>query len=160
MTVPRSPKIVGVPFKTRQKYGNVRVKLDGYSFDSQVEAAEYGRLKLLQMAGEISELKVHPRFPLEVNGKRICVYEGDFSFLERVISETPGILMTFFSARRVVLDVKGFPTPEYKIKRELFRALYPDADFRELNTDKSSTRKAWTKFAATRGAVQTQAGGK
>ena len=136
------------------KFNARRVKADGYTFDSQAEAAEYGRLKLLQMANEISGLQVHPRFPLEVNGKRICVYEADFSFLERTPKTTAGVRLTFFSVRRVVLDVKGFATPEYKIKCELFKALYPDADFRELNTDKSSTRKAWTKFAGAR--VQTQ----
>lgn len=144
MTVPRSSRA--------GKFNAKRTKADGYSFDSLAEYARYVALKLLSRSNAIYDLRVHPVYALEVSGRRICNYEADFSYREW------HDLATSSSVRNVLVveDVKGFATPEYKIKRELFRALYPDADFRELNTDKSSTRKAWTKFAATRGAVQTQ----
>ncbi len=98
------------------KYGNKRVREDGHTFGSQAEYARYKELRLLQRAGQITALEVHPRYPLEVNGRRITVYEADFSFRE--------------NGRLVVTDTKGVETPAFKIKAELFRALYPDADFR------------------------------
>lgn len=139
------------------KFNATLVREDGYTFDSQAEHARYRDLKLLVRANSIIELTVHPRYPLVVNGMTVAIYEADFSYRPVVIT----IAEVFVPVRRLVVeDVKGFPTPEYKIKRELFKALYPDADFRELNTDKSSERKAWTKFATSRGSgVQTQDGG-
>lgn len=100
------------------KYGNKRVREDGHTFDSKAEHAEYLRLKLLQRAGQISELHVHTRFPLDVNGRRIGTYTDDFDFRE--------------NGRLVISDVKGVATDAYKMKRELMLALYPDAEFREL----------------------------
>jgi hypothetical protein len=98
------------------KYRNVPVTLDNYRFDSKAEAARYCELKLLERAKEISDLTVHPRFPLEVNGERICIYEADFSFRE--------------NGKLIVVDTKGYETDVFKIKAKLFRALHPDLDFR------------------------------
>lgn len=105
----------------RAKYGAVRVKEDGYSFDSRAEHRKYCELKLLVRSREIFDLRVHPRFPLEVSGARIAIYESDFSWRESTNK---------MGGKLVVLDVKGFPTPEFKLKAALFRALYPDVDFR------------------------------
>lgn len=136
------------------KFNAKRVKADGYTFDSEAEYARYCDLRFLLIGKQIADLSVHPRYPLDVNGKRICVYEADFAYRE-IVRVVDGHLVQ--SMYLTVEDVKGFPTPEYKIKRELFKALYPDAEFRELNTDKASERKAWTKFATSRGSgVQTQ----
>ncbi len=52
-------------FRRRGKYGNRKVKVDGYTMDSQAEAQRYTYLKLLQMAGEISNLEVHEVFELQ-----------------------------------------------------------------------------------------------
>lgn len=159
MTVPRSTR--------SGKFNAKRMKADGYTFDSLAEHSRYCELRLLQAGRQISQLTVHPRYPLIVNGAKVGTYECDFSYLEPramppqaivydgSITATGGITTV-----RVCEDVKGFVTPEARLKMNLFKALYPDADFRELNTDKASVRKAWTKFAGSRGAVQTQAGGK
>jgi len=48
------------------KYRNVRVRIDGITFDSLREAARYGELKLLQGAGLIRDLEVHPVYALQV----------------------------------------------------------------------------------------------
>lgn len=105
----------------KHKYGAKRATLDGYSFDSQAEKNRYASLALAQRAGQISELKVHPRYPLRVNEQHIAAYEADFSFYEPHPK----------SGRRfVVLDIKGVHTEAFKIKAKLFCALYPHADFR------------------------------
>lgn len=108
------------------KYGNRRVLADGYRFDSLAEYARYQELKLLAAAGELDELRVHPRYLLQegfrYKGKteRPIFYEADFSY-----RETDGAL--------VVEDVKGTRTPAYLLKRKLFLAKYRTVyDFREI----------------------------
>ena len=46
------------------KYRAVKTTIDGITFDSKKEAAEYGRLKLLEQAGVISDLELQPRFEI------------------------------------------------------------------------------------------------
>lgn len=92
------------------KYGNVRTELDGIRFDSKAEAERYAFLKLMQKIGEVSDLEIQPGFRLEVNGKLICTYKGDFAYRDK-------------QGRFVVEDVKGFRTPAFNLKAKLFRAL-------------------------------------
>jgi dsDNA-binding SOS-regulon protein len=62
------------------KYGAVRTEVDGISFASKKEARRYSELKLLERAGEIADLQLQPRFPLTVNGVRVCTYVADFQY--------------------------------------------------------------------------------
>ena len=52
-------------------YQATRVEIDGHKFDSKAEAKRYGQLKLAQMGGRVRALKVHPRVPIVINGKKI-----------------------------------------------------------------------------------------
>lgn len=99
--------------RPRSKYGNVVTERDGIKFHSAKEARRYGELKLLERAGEVYGLRLQPRFPLEVNGKLICTYVGDFEYSPKDIKDRP-----------IVEDAKGFRTPEYKLKAKLFEALF------------------------------------
>lgn len=94
------------------KYGNRKTVVDGITFASAKEARRYGDLKLLERAGEISALRLQPRFPLEVEGKLICTYVADFAYICKG------------EAEETIEDVKGVQTPVFKIKRKLFEALY------------------------------------
>lgn len=98
------------------KYGNRRVEADGVSFASAKEARRYGELKLLERAGEIAELRLQPRFPLIVNGVKVCTYVADFSYHPTF----RGAVM----AQQTIEDVKGFKTDVYKLKAKLFHALH------------------------------------
>lgn len=102
----------------RTKYKNQPVVVDGIRFASKREAHRYGELKLLQRAGEISGLQRQPRFVLSVQGQEICSYIGDFQYSERK------------GHPYVIEDVKGFETPEFKIKWRLAQALHPGIDWR------------------------------
>lgn len=106
------------------KYGAVKVKDSGYTFDSKAEHRRWQELSLLVSAAQISDLCVHPRYPLNVAGKCICIYIPDFTYREK--------------GRLVAEDVKGVVTDAYRIKRELFKVLYPDADFRELKLGRAA----------------------
>lgn len=94
--------------------------LDGILFDSKAEMNRYAELRMLERAGIIAKLKLQPSFELLSNtGKeRGFSYRADFEYEE--------------DGRRIVEDVKGHRTDVYKLKRKLFRAQYPEIDFREI----------------------------
>src|SRR5205085_9305605 len=98
------------------KYGNRKVEVDGITFHTAKEAERYVELKLLERAGEIFALNLQPRYPLVVNGVKVCTYVADFVYC---IPADQGARPT-----RVVEDVKGYKTPEYKLKAKLFQALH------------------------------------
>ena len=100
------------------KYNARRVKADNYTFDSQAEHRRYCQLKLLERAGEIQGLAVHPKFELLPKEGKLCAvqYEADFSYTEN------GAL--------VVEDVKGYETPVFRLKMNMFKRRYPTVDFR------------------------------
>jgi len=94
------------------KYHARPTEVDGHRFASMAEARRYSELMLLQRAGEITDLELQPRYPLEVNGIKVATYVGDFRYQE---------------GNEIVLeDVKSEPTktPVYKLKKKLLYAIY------------------------------------
>lgn len=104
------------------KYRNKKVQVDMYVFDSIAESVRYKELKLLERAGEISELTLQPRFLLQEafrkNGKsyRKIEYIADFQYIEK--------------GKTIVEDVKGIQTDVFKLKHKIFEKLYPDLELR------------------------------
>lgn len=93
------------------KYRNVKVRVDGILFDSKREAGRYGELKLLEKAGEITDLELQPEFLIYVGGIRICKYFADFGYKNK-------------DGERVIEDAKAIRTKEYQLKKRLVRALH------------------------------------
>lgn len=93
------------------KYKNIRTSVDGFVFDSQREARRYGELKLLVRSGDIHSLELQPRFPIVINGVKVCTYVADFGYADHTGSP-------------VVEDVKGVKTPIYRLKAKLVKAVY------------------------------------
>ena len=104
------------------KYHNKKVQIDMNVFDSIAESRRYKELKLLERAGEISELELQPRFLLQEgfkkNGKtfRKIEYIADFKYIE--------------NGKIVIEDVKGKETEVFKLKRKLFEHEYPDYELK------------------------------
>lgn len=96
------------------KYGNKKITVDGITFDSKKEYNRWYELKLLERAGEISNLKRQEKFQIiptqkDSQGKvieRPVYYIADFTYTDNRTGEL------------VVEDTKGFKTPEYIIKRK------------------------------------------
>ena len=94
------------------KYGNRKVEVDGHRFDSKAEAMRYLELKLLNQAGQISQLELQPAFELlparKVAGQRLrkLTYVADFSY-----TDEDGV--------RHIEDVKGVETEVFRIKQKL-----------------------------------------
>ena len=99
--------------KKQNKYHNVKVQIDGHTFDSKAEAARYQELKLMQRAGAIREFSLQPNFALEAG----IHYRADF-------------LVTGKDGTVWAEDVKGFETKEFKLKKKLFEWKYPQIELR------------------------------
>lgn len=92
----------------RHKYNAIPTEADGIKFSSKKEARYYGELKLRQRAGEVVFFLRQIPFHLPGNTK----YVTDF--------------MVFTSDGDVeFIDVKGYVTPQYKMKKKQVEALYP-----------------------------------
>ena len=110
---------------SRSKYKAVPTVVDGVRFASKAEAKRDAELQLLAKAGDIINLKRQPRFPLVVNGVKVCTYVGDWRYRERARWKHQAD--TFCD---VVEDRKGVLTPAFKIKWALAKALYPEIEWR------------------------------
>ena len=94
------------------KYNARPTVVDNIRFASKKEAARYCDLKLLQKAGEISELELQPKYKIIVFDRLICSYIADFRYRDCVSDEL------------VVEDVKGVKTPAYRLKNKLMWAVH------------------------------------
>jgi hypothetical protein len=52
-------------------------------FDSQAEFTRARELKLLEAAGEVSELAYQVKYPLTVNEQHLCFYIADFTYTDK-----------------------------------------------------------------------------
>jgi hypothetical protein len=87
--------------------------LTGERFDSKAEGSRYLTLKALERAGRIRDLERQPGFTLHgLDGSKLCTYRADFRHVD---VET---------GRTVITEVKGFPTPLWKLKRKLVESEY------------------------------------
>ena len=101
-----------------RKYHNKKVEYDGYTFDSIKEKNYYIKLKLLEKAGKIKELELQKEYELQpsykLNNKtyRSIKYRADFTY------------KTTEDDKLHVIDVKGFRTDVYRLKKKLFEYKY------------------------------------
>lgn len=95
------------PWQSTHKYNAKRVEIDGVKFHSTSEGARYHYLKAEQLAGRLIFFLMQTR--IDIPGS---TYRLDF--------------LEFWADGRIVwLDVKGFETEAFKIKRRAVEAIYP-----------------------------------
>ena len=71
------------PIEKRPKYGNKKTTTaDGILCDSQKEAKRWEELRLLFLAGQITDLLPHPSYPLYVKGTRVGRITFDSLYVE------------------------------------------------------------------------------
>ena len=109
-----------LPSVKASKYRNIKKELDGIKFDSTAEANYYASLLLLKKSGVVSSIELQPVFELRPkfqssNGKNIRAwkYKADFKVI-------------YSDGKTEIVDVKGFETRDYKIKRNQFLYLYSE----------------------------------
>jgi len=103
----------------RHKYNARKMIVDGITFSSGKEARRYQELRLLEAAGEISDLQLQKVYELIPKGidERAATYRADFTYME--------------AGKKIIEDVKGIKTPVYILKRKLMKFRFPDLIFRE-----------------------------
>ncbi len=65
---------------TKNKYNAIKQTYKGEIFDSKKELNRFMELEILLRAREISDLELHPKFDLMVNGVKIGRYTADFRY--------------------------------------------------------------------------------
>lgn len=102
----------------QSKYKNKKVTCDGYTFDSKKERNYYLKLKTMEELGLIKNLELQKEYILQdkfvLNGKtrRKITYKADFCYVSTEDNKIH------------VVDVKGFKTEVYKLKKKLFEYKY------------------------------------
>ena len=110
------------------KYNATKCLVDGIEFASKREANRYLKLRLLERAGEISDLRLQVDFELIPNqyrtekryGKNGKPLKDKEVLLERKVVYRADFVYTDKNGKTVVEDTKGFRTTEYVLKRKMF----------------------------------------
>jgi len=101
------------------KFNNVKVEIDGHTFDSVKEKEFYGSLKLKKKAGLIKDFKIQVQYDIKVNNIHIAYYYLDF-----LIENNDGSFE--------YVDIKGkdkktnkfIKTGVFALKKRLVEAIY------------------------------------
>ena len=100
------------------KYHSKKVIIDGHKFDSKKEAEYYLYLKSELQKGNIYDLELQKEYILQESFKignktrRKITYKADFSYF------------TAKDDKLHVIDVKGFKTDVYRLKKKIFEKRY------------------------------------
>ena len=102
--IPAADFITRMAKKPGNKFGAKRVTIDGITFHSKAEARFYCDLKLREKIGEVTDVELQPKFPLQAgdDGDVIGVYKADFRFYDHI------------QKRHRVVDIKGVSTREFR----------------------------------------------
>jgi len=114
---------IGLAAAPRPKYGAIPRRIDGFRFDSGREALRYRDLRILEAAGLVTALEVHPRFAIDVVNlsdraaglvTHCGTYTADFRYQD------------VSSGELVIEDVKSPPTrtTAYRLRKRLIEAIH------------------------------------
>ena len=109
--------------KKANKFKAQKTVVDGIKFDSKVESQYYSHLKQEKEKGLIKDFSLQPAYELQpkfeyMGVKRLAIkYVADF-------------LIHHNDGSEVIVDIKGQPTTDAKLKRKLFEYKYPDKHLR------------------------------
>lgn len=93
------------------KYRARKTTIDGIQFDSAKEAKRYVKLRDMERAGEIQGLRLQVPFEILPNFECDGVKYRGMRYIADFVYYRNGV--------RVVEDVKGVKTPEYRMKKKL-----------------------------------------
>ena len=107
---------------TKNKYFAIKQIYKGVKFDSKRELSRYIVLEQLLNSNQISDLVIHPLFPLMVNGKKIGRYTADFKYVNK-----EGVT--------VIEDVKSKATKtrDYRLRKKILETYNPPIYITEIS---------------------------
>ena len=120
----------------KSKYNNDKVILGAVTFDSKAEAKRYSQLK---GDPDVQTIEVHPVYEIfpavrkclnckEIFSKQItkCPHCGRKLLTYQAIKYIADFKVIYQDGRIEIEDVKGVETAEFRLKRKLFEAAFPD----------------------------------
>lgn len=99
---------------TMSKYNSKKTEYNGFIYDSKKEANYAQTLDLLKKAlgkDRVAYYEQQIPYVCVVNGKKICTYKADFK-------------VVYDDGRIEIVDVKGFKTAIYRLKKKLVEAIF------------------------------------
>lgn len=115
--------------ENKSKYRARQKEYKGIIYDSTLEARYAAELDYRLKANEIKEWERQVKFPLVVNNILICTYIIDF-----VITKNDGT--------KEYIEIKGFETKDWKIKKKLFTALFPGLNYSIIKSKWTNEKKS------------------
>lgn len=105
----------------RNKYNAKKQNYKGMKFDSKKELLRFMVLEQMQNNNYISNLELHPIFPLIVNGHKIGKYTADFRYKD-------------LKGNVIVEDVKSKATitRDYKLRKKILATYNPPIHIKEI----------------------------
>lgn len=117
--------------KPKSKYHNEPVTIDGVRYDSKGEYLRWNFLKLMEQAGQISNLRYHVKYELiPAITKEVVVH---LKTKDKVVTKTVQAAQYYEAdfvytvtktGEEVVEDFKGFETDLFRFKAALFFYIY------------------------------------
>ena len=110
------------------KYRSLKTEVDGIVFDSRKEAHYYLIYKSKQEAGEISNLRMQVPYELipavyrDVEKQLKTKTKIITKCIQRPVSYVADFVFTDNTGKEHIVDVKGFRTKEYKLKKKMMLA--------------------------------------
>lgn len=143
----------------KSKYGSKKVEIDGIKFDSIMESEYYLYLKEELEAKRIKDFSLQPVFELQesyivANNKSYIKSHEDFKAIKkefkantiRAIKYIADFLVTYNDDSKVVIDVKGQETPDFKIKRKMYDLKFPDLPLKLVQLRGRKPNKYWADY--------------
>jgi hypothetical protein len=101
------------------KFNNIKVDIDGHTFDSKKEAEFYGQLKIKKNAGLIKDFQMQVRYDIIVNSIMIGKY-----FLDFLIENNDGSIEYIDINGKDSNTNKFIKTGVFALKKRLVEAIY------------------------------------
>ena len=114
------------PYKT--KYGSKKVTFDGITFDSKKEGMRYLKLREMQKAGEISNLRLQVPYELlpAIWRDEVVHLKTKDKVVRKLVQRPVHYVADFVyekDGKEVVEDAKGMRLGEYIVKKKMMLAL-------------------------------------
>ncbi len=105
-------RVSQVTFVRKNKFGNVKTKYRGRTYDSRAEATYSQMLDELLESNKIRHIVHQKRYPLQdMKGTKRMAYIADF-------------VVTTNKGKEIIIDVKGVLTADNKVKLAYFQYAY------------------------------------
>ena len=118
-------------YNNRNKYGNHQVTVDGVRYDSKDESLRHAFLKILEQAGDITNLRYHVNFELipAITREEIVHLKTKDKVVTKTVQteryyEADFVYTVTKTGEEVVEDFKGFETDLFRFKAALFFYIY------------------------------------